>query len=943
MTDDGAPTRPAPGQDPMALMRAGSIGRTNDMVDRIAVMEIVAALTPDILVSPLSMKGRLFPHQMGACTKALTSPRRGLLLADEVGLGKTIEAGLILKELAARGRARSMLILTPASLTTQWRDELRQLLGIELTIWGETTTDSILDDPHPRLICSLDTAKAPSHIEAIRKVRWDVLVVDEAHRLKERTTRNFELVRSLSRGYLLLLSATPIQNRLTELFNEVTLIDEELLGTENAFRRNFFKDKRGISVKNINDLKRRVAPVTIRNRRDELKEITFVKRFGKTISFDLSPEEEALYDEVTSFVRREYRSAVTRKRGARGFLLILFQRMLTSTPYAIAAALTRRRATIERTLAKADAAAAAAAAGPPVNGMDLEYTDMYNELSGWMESERAELELELDEVVRLEAIARKVRTSTKTERLMELVGTLEPDQKALVFTEFRATQDHVMRTLAAKGIPAVSFNGSMSREDKDAAVARFTGDARIMVSTESGGEGRNLQFCNVLVNFDLPWNPMKVEQRIGRLHRIGQTRNVTIFNFSTNGTIEEYIIYLLEKKIRLFEDVIGDLDFIIGEVCGGDGFERTIMRIFTEAEREDEMGRKARRAKALAVLPGGIEAIGKRIDEARSIAKEGDDRTGQALDRLGLATPLDVPACLARLEGFQADVRAFLIGWLGRKGAEVVPMGDGSLEATVPRSLAVGTELPHVVRFTFRGQNAPADGVAHIMMTLGEPVLGRIIASCVASGRTAASRLDGIETPAMLFSFSTRFPLSAWGKRVEHVVISIKSNHVMQLGWPDIRDRMRGDVETDTGTRKTIGRCLPGAYERAIAEVRARSKEEFARILGAGLRVDIGERRAIVLELHKDREQDMVDEEKGLEDTKFRLLERMNGCKDKETKERCNHELEKLNRRLQAMKEANGAKRAAMSEEFKRRMAEFDRALEGDMEVALISVCILVP
>lgn len=498
-----------------------------------------------------------YEHQLETAVRALHQMRGRALLADEVGLGKTIEAGIITKELIQRGLVNTVLVLTPASLTEQWREELANKFHEEFTVMDKPSQwQEVQQAPTGRWIVSLDRAKLKQHADAILGRDYDLLIVDEAHKLKNRSTLAWKFVNQIRKRYVLMLTATPVQNDLMELYSLITILSPGQLGTVRAFRHHFLDNADDRRPKNTSSLRRLLNDVMIRNRRSKV-DISFPKRRAAIYHLTLSEPEWQLYSNVTDYIRRRFQDADSDKHLR--LTLLTLQRELSSSPQAVAATLRK------------------------------------------MVADRAHGDKARRELRQFLELAETIPVGRKLHAVRDILEKFPG--KFLIFTEYRETLDAIVRELTAWGISTVGFHGGLDIRQKEAAVHAFRGrqeedgpqgdpGVRVMVSTESGAEGRNLQFCHQLINFDLPWNPMRVEQRIGRLHRLGQVNDVTIFNLSCNETIESHIIELLARKIRMFELVIGELDLILGNIEGSKSFE-DLLRSAWEASRsaDDLAGR----------------------------------------------------------------------------------------------------------------------------------------------------------------------------------------------------------------------------------------------------------------------------------------------------------------------------------------------------------------
>lgn len=475
------------------------------------------------------------PHQLDTAQKVLYEMRGRAILADEVGLGKTIEAGLIIKEYMIRGLVKRALILVPASLVLQWVRELNHKFGIPAI--AQKKAHQWQADV---VVASMDTAKRDPHRSILLDQEYDMLIIDEAHKLKNRKTTNYQFITQLRKKFCLLLTATPVQNDMNELYNLITLLKPGQLGAQEQFSANFVADKR--MPKNETDLHSQLSKVMIRNRRGE-GNLQFTKRIVKNISLTLSEEEQALYDGVTRFIKEQYRGGGAEIGSA--FSLLTLQREVCSSRDAVFLTLVNLAKKLPD--------------DSPIR----------------------------NEIWNLVDLIKSITSNTKAETAISLIR--EMNDKVILFTEYRATQEYLLQYFRKHGLTAVPYRGGMNRGKKDWMMDLFRGRAQVMIATEAGGEGINLQFCHHMINFDLPWNPMRVEQRIGRVHRLGQTHDVKIYNLSTQRTIEEHILNLLHEKINMFEMVIGSLDMILERFDQQQDFEKSLSRILLEAEDEEEV------------------------------------------------------------------------------------------------------------------------------------------------------------------------------------------------------------------------------------------------------------------------------------------------------------------------------------------------------------------
>jgi SNF2 family DNA or RNA helicase len=522
----------------------------------------------ELLCLPYLQHVETYWYQVETARKVLKQFHGRVLLADEVGLGKTVEAGMVLKEYLLRGMADRLLVLVPPSLVGQWREELETKFGIEVA----TTHDPMLrEDPErfwaqPRLVASIAAARRRENAALLGTIRHDIVVVDEAHHLKDRASQSYKLIDSLPKRFLLLLSATPVQNSLIELYNLLTLLQPGIFKTQKEFRAAYMtpgKPRMPVNQERLRDLMRRVM---IRNTRAVVA-LRLPRRHATTHRVEGGPAERSCYEDLNRLVRATAASAATRNR-------LVLRHLLSAAGSSPAAA----TAAVNRYAERHPAGDAAA----------------------WA-----------DLAKRYAAIA----SGGKEAALIDLLKQ-NPQEKKLVFVHHRDTLASLATLLREQRIDFALFEGGLSGPDKDAAITAFRDRVPVLLSTESGGEGRNIQFCNTLINFDIPWNPMVIEQRIGRVDRIGQQREVFIFNLVTRGTLEDQVLRILDEKINMFELVVGEVSAILGEIDEEQDFSELIMSAWLETT-------EASRAQAL-------DELGRRLSEARS----GYDSTKQFDDEL---------------------------------------------------------------------------------------------------------------------------------------------------------------------------------------------------------------------------------------------------------------------------------------------------------------------
>lgn len=559
------------------------------------------------------------PHQINAFCAAIDAMKTGgMVLADEVGLGKTIEAGLVLRYMLESG-AKKVLIALPASLRKQWELELEDKFDLSSVILDRLTVEHDAKNWHRKLadrqgvmivITSYDYSS--KLMKRFPDVKWDFLIIDEAHNLRNlNRTKRAKRLYALSGGIpKILLTATPLQNSLMDLYGLISFIDPRIFGSEQVFRQRYMKDE------DYDDLKRELTPVLYRTlRKDVADYMHFVKRICRTVDFELSPDEIELYERVNLFLKRDVLYSIPASN--RGLIILVIRKLMASSSFALVETFEVLKKRLEKLYEGTRSADAQ-------EGFDLFWSFVEDEIdeSSFEETEdedtaaqKAYIQEELDEVKSIIDVAKRIKTNSKISALrkaLEIGFSYQREngiaQKAVVFTESKRTQKYIAAELRKSGYSEddiLLFNGDFddtmtkeiyrawqvknfgnanygrSVEYKHAIVDYFKEHAKILICTDAGSEGLNLQFCNTVINYDLPWNPMKIEQRIGRCHRYGQQNDVVAINLlNTQNEADKRVYEILSKKFELFEGVFGASDIALGALESGTNFEKMVLDIY---------------------------------------------------------------------------------------------------------------------------------------------------------------------------------------------------------------------------------------------------------------------------------------------------------------------------------------------------------------------------
>ncbi len=522
---------------------AGPAGDLAAVAHTIAAHALAAAGSFSELLSPASLTGvERHAYQVETVRRVLRVLRGRALLADEVGLGKTVEAIMVLREYQLRGMARRVLILVPPPLVPQWAEELATKAGIVVRHTDEAQLR--LDAAEfwrgdGVVVASLALARGARHAPLVQAAPWDLVIVDEAHRVKNRATLSWKLVDGLTSRFLLLLTATPIENDLEELYQLVTLLRPGQFPSPAAFRKQFVEPKDPTSPKNRERLRALLAEVMIRNTRAQ-SGLKLPPRYVTTIAVEPEPGERALYDRVVALLRAHAADSGARRAAS----LLLLE--AGSSPQAAASTARRMR-----------------------DG-EKHSSTFRDGLAGVISE------------------ADRVSATRKATALLELLRAHR--EPALVFSRYHRTLDFLDELCTREGIPHAIFHGGLDAARRREVVDSFReGAARVLLTSDAGAEGHNLQFCRLLVNFDLPWNPMVIEQRIGRLHRFGQTGEVRVYNLCARGTVEERVLDVLDRRVHLFELVVGEMDMVLGNLADERDLEERILALYAESRAESEI------------------------------------------------------------------------------------------------------------------------------------------------------------------------------------------------------------------------------------------------------------------------------------------------------------------------------------------------------------------
>ncbi len=768
-----------------ALLEKGEFDDPERFNLRARAAELDLAHRQDRFVALENNRIDIAPHQVKAAHQILTSYDHRYLIGDEVGLGKTIEAAIVIQELAARGQADRVLIVAPAPLTTQWQDELREKFDTNYVIYDRDYVEA-KRDAYPaenvwthedRIITSIDFAKQDDVRSALENVQedWDIALFDESHHLTARRegkrgidkTDRYKVGKAVSETSdgLLFLTGTPHNGKRDQFYFMISLLD--------PYR---FRDEHDVNKEGLKDL-------MIRRLKDKMynKDGTpmFPEKNIQTLPVEFTPQERELYEDITEYITEHYNLASQEENDAAGFAMVLYQKRLVSSIYAIQQSLRNRMESIK----------AGGADLGDLSELTKSLLDEYRdnpELLTEAQRERVEEELgaaaasgdpdkieqELEMVRDLYNQAKAIKVDSKAERLREYVdGILEedPDEKILIFTEYTDTLEYLKGQVFSDRDIAEIY-GDLSQTQRQQQFEKFEGPANVMLATDAAREGLNLQFAHIMVNYDLPWNPTRIDQRIGRLHRYGQDETVEIRNLFFKDTRESIILERLLEKINEIEETLGMSSDVLGLVLEDVDLEEQIMSALASGENPEQV-----------------------VDELETIVEEQEEAVRRVDDELLIRDKfdlskedrdvLDIVEESAEDTVSEADV-AYLVRTVcqefggGIKNVRPGPADDGDdvFDLVVPDRVTGNDVKKRYDGATFDRENALADESLEFI-TLDHSVVRAMMAYCLdtdAIGGQAAVLTGGenLETPGLLCHYRIGY-LSGTGDTVTEELVQV--------------------------------------------------------------------------------------------------------------------------------------------------------------------------
>lgn len=861
----------------------------------------------------------LNPHQVMAALFAFQSPfSKGVILADEVGLGKTIEAGIVISQCWAEHK-RKILIIAPATLRRQWSMELEDKFFLPSLIL-EKKKGIFLDhlyDGKQVYICSYQFASRQTNL--LSRTRWDLVVYDEAHKLrnvyKPTPSMATRLKTAFADSHKLLLTATPLQNNIEELYGLVSIIDDHYFGDLKSFKAQYCYSNKNDDIA-FGDLRKRLRPIVHRTLRKQVTEyVKYTSRIPMSQEYYPAIEEQKLYNEISEYLRREDSYGLPSSQ--RQLITLIFRKLMSSSTFAIGSTL---KTLIDRLQTKI-----APYAEQPSNEAFLSESDDFDRVAEdmlgddwdeWNEDEATEKEGELlspdeiagiqDEIAelqRLHHLATSISSNKKGDCLLSALHTgfqkmaqLGANRKALIFTESTRTQQYLKQLLKENGYKGkiVLFNGSnnddtsrqiykewkqahagtsaitpsLSANKRQAIVDYFRDEAEIMIATEAASEGINLQFCSLIVNYDLPWNPQRVEQRIGRCHRYGQKNDVVVFNFINKANAADIRVFqLLSEKFHLFDGVFGSSDEVLGSIESGVDFEKRMLNIYQQCRTPEEIN-------------AAFDQIQQEMDE--SIKATMQDTRKQLLenfdeDVVGLLK-IRQGKDMGNLNKFHRWLWNITVSTLGAEHAEVID--EPSLVFRLKSNPYPDVEAePGIYQITTAQSQ-------YTNYRLSHPLAQKVIAVCKEKGVTLRDSFLSDACPSLLFDYTLynyrvadieQCPYGAgWlqarllsfvseGQTEEHILLTALSEDGTSLGQ-EFAEKL-----LNVPSRETAGERLPQDASRRLSEAYDLQR--------AKLTADIEERNKALLDdeiqhIEAWAEDQQITLEKELNDIKSKIKEK---------------------------------------------------------------------
>jgi len=746
---------------PIELILSGNFYSPTKFDLNFSANRLSLAYEYDHLLSLSATRTNLEPYQIEVVWRVLNSYKQRYLLADDVGLGKTIEAGMIIKEIALRGRAKRILIIVPAPLKYQWQREMGKRFDENFMIYDSSYVNSLnrslpkeanVWEYNDKIITSIDYVKKENVLPELERTKWDIILFDEAHKLSAsksgntiKRTQRYRLAGALCNNCesFLLLTATPHKGDSYAFYSIISLIDPYI----------FFDEDNIDSIK-LNKIMIRRGKDGIR---DENGKPVFKGREVMTIPISFTEEERNLYIAVTDYVSRIYNIAKSVNNRAVGFAMIILQKRMVSSIAAIRSSLKNRLSNLIKesvpTLTIEEKARLKDYIKDPDSLDDWEKERFERKLEILnLPTTPKELKLEIGSLKTLIEISEGIKIDSKAEKLIGLIDGIlkkDPKEKILIFTEYVDTLNYLVNLIKEKGFKYVTIHGSMPMEERELKEETFKSEStNILVATDAAGEGINLQFCHIMVNYDLPWNPNRIDQRIGRLHRYGQKRDVKVHNFFISDTREGLILIRLMEKVRLIESELGGkISEIIGFILEGVNLQDLIMNAIAENKP----------------IEATMKDIELAIRERKSAYKKIEETFLMDLRKFDLENTLKLIKDSYKKSASEKDIENFVRTFLDNTESRIEPTRFKEVyRITSPKEVLKTGIKTKYEKITFSKEVAKKKGSDVEFMVFGHPLLEEIIEYCKDKtfdfgGRLTLKGTNKLKFPGILFNFIMKF------------------------------------------------------------------------------------------------------------------------------------------------------------------------------------------